>query len=100
MKTSTAAFAVLFVAVLCYQVSSSPMSVNTGPCCPSYLTKPLPAKRAVRYDYTGSHCPQPAVIFTTVSHKMVCSNPHEEWVQNIVNQLKRKQAVAEQPSPP
>ncbi|XP_068011107.1 C-C motif chemokine 5-like [Melanerpes formicivorus] len=90
MKTSTAVLAVLFVAVLCYQVSSSPLSVNSGPCCLSYLTHPLPKERAVSYAHTDGHCPQPAVIITTIQHKMVCGNPHEKWVQNIVNHLKRK----------
>ncbi|XP_054250544.1 C-C motif chemokine 5-like [Indicator indicator] len=90
MKTSTAALAVLFVAVLCYQVSSSPISVNSGPCCLSYSPRPLPARLAVEYDYVGSHCPQPAVIFTTALHKMVCGNPQDKWVQNIVDRLKGK----------
>ncbi|XP_053940767.1 uncharacterized protein LOC104057356 isoform X1 [Cuculus canorus] len=63
MKTSTAAFAVLFVAVLCYQVSSSPRSVNfSGPCCVTYSAKPFPLSHVATYEYTGSHCFQPAVI--------------------------------------
>ncbi|XP_072738736.1 C-C motif chemokine 4 homolog [Ciconia boyciana] len=63
MKTSTAALAVLFVAVLCYQVSSSPTSVNfSGPCCIQYSSKPFPSSRVVMYERTGSHCPQPAVM--------------------------------------
>ncbi|NWH65136.1 CCL4 protein, partial [Geococcyx californianus] len=87
MKTSTAALAVLFVAVLCYQVSSSPISVNlSGPCCVQYSTKAFPVSRIVKYEHTGSHCLQPAVIFTTVAGKMVCGKPDDKWVQDIVNQ--------------
>ncbi|XP_064022229.1 C-C motif chemokine 5-like [Pogoniulus pusillus] len=101
MRSSTAALAVLFVAVLCYQVSSSPLSLRYfSPCCQQYSTKPLPPRLAVKYEYTDSHCLQPAVIFTTARGKKVCGNPDDKWVQNIVNQLKAKQAVAEQPSPP
>ncbi|XP_075374468.1 C-C motif chemokine 5-like [Mycteria americana] len=63
MKTSAAALAVLFVAVLCYQVSSSPTSVNfSGPCCIQYSPKPFPSSRVVMYERTGSHCSQPAVM--------------------------------------
>ncbi|NXE83240.1 CCL4 protein, partial [Cochlearius cochlearius] len=91
MKTSTAALAVLFVAVLCYRVSSSPASVNfSGPCCTQYSPKAFPLSRVLMYEYTGSHCLQPAVIFTTVAGRMVCGKPDDKWVQDIVSHLKDK----------
>ncbi|NXG46663.1 CL3L1 protein, partial [Psilopogon haemacephalus] len=99
MKTSTAALAVLFVAALCYQVSSSPVSLSfSSPCCYQYSTKTLPSRLAERYEHTGSHCSQPAVIFTTFQGRLVCGNPNDIWVQNLVNLLKDKQAVTKQPS--
>ncbi|NWI23850.1 CCL4 protein, partial [Sula dactylatra] len=91
MKVSTAALAVLFVAVLCYKVSSSPASVNfSGPCCIQYSMKALPVSRVVTYEHTGSHCSKPAVIFTTVKGIMVCGKPDDKWVQDIVNRQKDK----------
>ncbi|XP_009945331.1 PREDICTED: C-C motif chemokine 4 homolog, partial [Leptosomus discolor] len=91
MKTSAAALAVLFVAVVCYQVSSSPVSVNfSGPCCVNYSNKPFPLSRVVMYEHTGSNCPQPAVIFTTVADKKVCGKPGDKWVQDIINHHKNK----------
>ncbi|NWW91601.1 CCL4 protein, partial [Rhynochetos jubatus] len=91
MKTSTAALAVLTVAILCYQVSSSPYSVNlSGPCCIRYSTKAFPLSRVVRYEHTGSHCSQPAVIFITVTGRMVCGNPDDKWVQDIMNHQRDK----------
>ncbi|NWW42487.1 CL3L1 protein, partial [Pedionomus torquatus] len=91
MKTCTSALAVLFVVVLCYQVSSSPISVNlSGLCCLQYMTKELPSNRVVMYEHTGSHCSQPAVIFTTVRRKQVCVKPDEKWVQDIMNSQKNK----------
>ncbi|NXA19687.1 CCL4 protein, partial [Ibidorhyncha struthersii] len=91
MKTSTAALAVLFVAVLCYQVSSSPASVNfSGPCCIRYRTKAFPLSHIMMYEHTGSHCFQPAVIFTTVKGKMVCGKPDDKWVQDVLNHWKDK----------
>ncbi|XP_030330686.1 C-C motif chemokine 4 homolog [Strigops habroptila] len=86
MKTSTAALAVLLVAVLCYQVSSSPRGVNVpGSCCLHYATKAVPASRVVTYEHTGSSCDLPAVIFTTGLGKRVCGNPDDKWVQDILN---------------
>ncbi|XP_068272065.1 C-C motif chemokine 3-like 1 [Nyctibius grandis] len=91
MKTSTAALAVLFVSVLCYQVSSSPAAVNvSGRCCVQFSTKAFPSSRVVMYEHTGSHCSQPAVIFTTVAGRMVCGKPGDKWVQDIVNHQKDK----------
>ncbi|NWQ93267.1 CCL4 protein, partial [Burhinus bistriatus] len=89
MKTSTAALAVLFVAVLCYQVSSSPASVNfSGPCCIQYRSQAFPSSRVAMYEHTGSHCFQPAVIFTTFKGNKVCGKPDDKWVQDILNHQK------------
>ncbi|NWV62656.1 CCL5 protein, partial [Malurus elegans] len=89
MKTFTATLAVLSVAILCYQISSSPLSLNFyGPCCVEYITRPLPLSRVVKYENTGSHCSPPAVIFTTIKDKLVCANPNDKWVRDIMNQLK------------
>ncbi|NXU07639.1 CCL5 protein, partial [Buphagus erythrorhynchus] len=89
MKTFTAALSVLFVVVFCYQATSSPFSLNFyGPCCVEYIIRPLPLSLVVKYEHTGSHCSPPAVIFTTIRDKLVCANPNEKWVQDIMNQLK------------
>ncbi|NWR80245.1 CL3L1 protein, partial [Centropus unirufus] len=91
MKTSMAALAVLFVFLLCYQVSSSPNSVNfSGPCCVRYRSNPFPSNRVVMYEHTGSHCSQPAVIFTTIKGNFVCGKPEDKWVQDIVNHQEDK----------
>ncbi|NXL36398.1 CCL5 protein, partial [Glaucidium brasilianum] len=91
MKNSTSALAILFVAALCCPVFSSPTSVNlSGPCCVQYSAKPLPSSRVVMYEHTGSHCSQPAVIFTTLAGKMVCGKPGDKWVQDIMNRQKDK----------
>ncbi|NWI06628.1 CCL5 protein, partial [Tichodroma muraria] len=89
MKTFTAALSVLFVVVFCYQATSSPISLNFyGPCCLEYITRPLPLSHVVKYEHMGSHCSPPAVIFTTIKDKLVCANPNDKWVQDIMNQLK------------
>ncbi|XP_010193278.1 PREDICTED: C-C motif chemokine 5-like [Mesitornis unicolor] len=89
MKTSTAAIAVLLVAVLCYQASSSPQSVNfSSPCCIKYSQRAFPLSRIKKFERTGSHCSQPAVIFISFLDNMVCGNPHDQWVKDIVNHPK------------
>uniref|UniRef100_A0A8B9FBK7 Chemokine interleukin-8-like domain-containing protein n=2 Tax=Amazona TaxID=12929 RepID=A0A8B9FBK7_9PSIT len=86
MKTSTAALAVLLVAVLCYHVSSSPRGVNVGgSCCLQYAIKAVPLRLVVTYEYAGSHCHQPAVIFITGQGNRVCGRPGDKWVQDILN---------------
>ncbi|XP_063258386.1 C-C motif chemokine 5-like [Prinia subflava] len=92
MKTFTAALSVLFVVVFCYQATSSPISSNFyGPCCPGYITRPLPLSRMVKYQHTGSWCSPPAVIFTTIKGKLVCANPDDKWVHDVLNQLKDRE---------
>ncbi|NXA09828.1 CCL4 protein, partial [Sapayoa aenigma] len=89
MKTFTAALAVLSVAVLCYQVSSTPLSLNHyGPCCIEFITKELPLRLVKSYQHTGSHCSQSAVIFTTKKDIDVCARADDKWVQDLINQLK------------
>uniref|UniRef100_A0A8C5NSF1 Chemokine interleukin-8-like domain-containing protein n=1 Tax=Junco hyemalis TaxID=40217 RepID=A0A8C5NSF1_JUNHY len=88
MKTFTAALSVLFVVVFCHQATSSPISLHSGPCCVEYNPGPLPLSRVKNYVPTGSHCSQPAVIFTTIKNKLVCANPNDKWVKDIMNQLK------------
>ncbi|NXR92101.1 CCL5 protein, partial [Hypocryptadius cinnamomeus] len=88
MKTFTAALSVFFVVVFCCQAMSSPISLSFGPCCVAYITTPLSLSRVVKYEHTGSHCSPPAVIFTTIKDKLVCANPNDKWVRDIMNQLK------------
>ncbi|XP_048823103.1 C-C motif chemokine 4 homolog [Lagopus muta] len=91
MKSSTAAIAVLTVAALCYQVSSSPLAVRPRrPCCYNFLNKALPPSKVVMYEYTGSGCPYRGVIFTTVEKKTCCAKPEEKWVQDILSVEKHK----------
>ncbi|XP_031447830.1 C-C motif chemokine 4 homolog [Phasianus colchicus] len=91
MKSSTAAIAVLIVAALCYQVSSSPLAVSSrGSCCYKFLNKALPPSKVMTYEYTGSRCPYHGVIFTTVEKKKFCAKPEEKWVQDILNVEKHK----------
>ncbi|XP_054143316.1 C-C motif chemokine 5-like isoform X2 [Melozone crissalis] len=90
MKTFTAALSVLFVVVFCYQATSSPISLHSGPCCVVYNLGPLPLSHVKNYVPTGGHCSKPAVIFTTIKNKLVCAHPDEKWVKDIMNQLKDK----------
>ncbi|NXO01327.1 CCL4 protein, partial [Rhinopomastus cyanomelas] len=91
MKISTAALAVFLVAVLCYQVSSSPIFINSlDHCCKNYIKKPIHLSRVETYVYIDNNCDQPAVIFTTVKGKRVCARASDRWVQDILNSRKDK----------
>ncbi|XP_059343154.1 C-C motif chemokine 5-like isoform X1 [Ammospiza nelsoni] len=68
--------------------STSSISLHSGPCCVEYNPGPLPLSRVKNYVPTGSHCSKPAVIFTTIKNKLVCANPNDKWVKDIMNQLK------------
>ncbi|XP_010720160.1 C-C motif chemokine 4 homolog [Meleagris gallopavo] len=93
MKSSTAVIAVLIVAALCYQVSSSPLAVRSrGPCCYKFLNKALPPGKVMMYEYTGSGCPYRGVIFTTVEEKKYCAKAEEKWVQDILNMEKHEES--------
>ncbi|XP_065550635.1 C-C motif chemokine 4 homolog [Lathamus discolor] len=88
METSTAALAVLLVAVLCYQVSSSPGAVNFArSCCHQYVTDEVPLHRVVTYGVAGPS--QDGVLtglgrFITDQGKKVCGRPGDKWVQDIL----------------
>ncbi|XP_015736487.1 C-C motif chemokine 4 homolog isoform X2 [Coturnix japonica] len=93
MKSSTAAIAVLTVAVLCFQVSSTTPVGSFGRCCYQFLNKALPRNKVMMYEYTGSKCPYHGVIFTTFEGKMCCARPEEQWVQDILNVGKHKDGI-------
>ncbi|XP_050784936.1 C-C motif chemokine 3-like [Gopherus flavomarginatus] len=98
MKVSVAALAVL-IAAFCSQASAAgPQALNTpSVCCYKYSLNPISRSRVVKYEYTSSDCSKPAVIFTTIKGKTLCTNPDEKWVQRIVTQLRTREAVSMAP---
>uniref|UniRef100_A0A8C3S330 C-C motif chemokine n=1 Tax=Chelydra serpentina TaxID=8475 RepID=A0A8C3S330_CHESE len=79
-------------------LSSLSEALNTPRvCCYKYFHNPISWRRVVKYEYTSSGCSQPAVIFTTIKGKTLCTNPDEKWVQDIVTQLSAREAVSKAP---
>ncbi|CAM5104947.1 unnamed protein product [Natator depressus] len=99
MKVSVAALTVLLVAAFCLQASTAgPQALHTpSVCCYGYSPNPISRSRVVKYEYTSSSCFQPAVIFTTIKGKPLCTNPDEKWVQDIVTQLRAREAISKAP---
>ncbi|XP_065274647.1 C-C motif chemokine 3-like [Emys orbicularis] len=99
MKVSVAALAVLLIAAFCSQASAAgPQALDTpGVCCYKYSPNPISRSRVVKYEYTSSGCSKPAVIFTTIKGKALCTNPDEKWVQDMVTQLRAREAVSKAP---
>ncbi|OXB71379.1 UNVERIFIED_CONTAM: hypothetical protein H355_011756 [Colinus virginianus] len=63
---------------------------SRGRCCLKFLDKALPPNKVMMYEYTGSSCPYPGIIFTTFEDRTCCANPEEKWVQDLLNVEKHK----------
>ncbi|NXE67058.1 CCL4 protein, partial [Calcarius ornatus] len=89
MKTFTAALSVLFVVVFCYQASSSPSESNLSSprSCLLFLFAVVSLSSLVFLSFVSSHWISFS-IFTTIKDKLVCANPNDKWVKDIMNQLK------------
>uniref|UniRef100_A0A4X2M0N3 C-C motif chemokine n=1 Tax=Vombatus ursinus TaxID=29139 RepID=A0A4X2M0N3_VOMUR len=110
---------VLIIAALCCQVHASPgkypwsfhpyhpgrygeCSLIYGPstpttCCFEFTTRKIPLKLVVSYEITSSRCAKEAVIFVTRRGFQICTNPKEQWVQDIRNHLDKKNAKTQSP---
>ncbi|XP_034994741.1 C-C motif chemokine 5 [Zootoca vivipara] len=56
-------------------------------CCTKYDRRPIPLKLLVSYEYAGSTCPLPAIIFITKANKRICANPDDQWVKDRIHKL-------------
>ncbi|CAI5795155.1 C-C motif chemokine 5-like [Podarcis lilfordi] len=62
-------------------------SDGSSHCCVKYNRKPIPLKLLVSYEYAGSTCPLPAIIFITKGNKRICTNPDDKWVKDLIRKL-------------
>ncbi|XP_072501050.1 C-C motif chemokine 3-like [Notamacropus eugenii] len=99
MKVSGAALSlVLIIAALCCQVHASPDGPSTPTtCCFEYTAKKIPPKYVVSYEVTSSRCAKEGVIFVTKRGFQICTNPKEQWVQDIRNHLDKNNAKTQTP---
>ncbi|XP_027703265.1 monocyte chemotactic protein 1B-like [Vombatus ursinus] len=89
---------VLIIAALCCQVHASPDGPSTPTtCCFEFTTRKIPLKLVVSYEITSSRCAKEAVIFVTRRGFQICTNPKEQWVQDIRNHLDKKNAKTQSP---
>ncbi|XP_068946024.1 C-C motif chemokine 2-like [Petaurus breviceps papuanus] len=99
MKVSGAVLSlVLIIAALCCQVHASPDGPSTPTtCCFDYTTRKIPLNRVVSYEVTSSRCAKEGVIFVTRRGLQICTNPKEQWVQDIRDHLDKKNAKTQTP---
>ncbi|XP_044532150.1 C-C motif chemokine 3-like 1 [Gracilinanus agilis] len=99
MKVSGAVlYLVLIIAALCCQVHASPDGLDTPTtCCFEFTSRKIPPKFVVSYEITSSRCAKEGVIFVTRRNLQICANPNEQWVQNIKNDLDKKNAKTQSP---
>ncbi|XP_044532127.1 C-C motif chemokine 4-like isoform X2 [Gracilinanus agilis] len=64
-------------------------------CCFGYISKKIPKKLLVQYEYTSQICSKPAVIFISKRGQRLCANPEENWVQDMMSYLNPKQESEE-----
>ncbi|XP_019401990.1 PREDICTED: C-C motif chemokine 4-like [Crocodylus porosus] len=88
MKVTVAALAVVLIAALCSQASSSPIGSDPPTaCCFTYTARQIPRNFVKDYYYTNSMCSQPAIVFITRKGREICANIEEPWVQKYVSDL-------------
>uniref|UniRef100_A0A4X2KF59 Chemokine interleukin-8-like domain-containing protein n=1 Tax=Vombatus ursinus TaxID=29139 RepID=A0A4X2KF59_VOMUR len=97
---------VLIIAALCCQVHASPDGPSTPTtCCFEFTTRKIPLKLVVSYEITSSRCAKEAPLnkhlffhsFVTRRGFQICTNPKEQWVQDIRNHLDKKNAKTQSP---
>ncbi|XP_020818941.1 C-C motif chemokine 2-like [Phascolarctos cinereus] len=89
---------VLIIAALCCQVHASPDGPSTPTtCCFEFTSRKIPSKLVVSYEITSSRCAKEGVIFVTRRGFQICTNPKEQWVQDIRNHLDKKNAKTQSP---
>ncbi|XP_078066432.1 C-C motif chemokine 3-like 1 [Mustelus asterias] len=78
---------------ICSQQVSAARSIPVGTlCCDRYIKRALPLNRLVNYFRVRStrNCSRAAVIFKTVTDRLVCAYPDHPWVQDRVRDLEGK----------
>ncbi|XP_043820498.1 C-C motif chemokine 4-like [Dromiciops gliroides] len=89
---------VLIIAALCCQVYAAPDGPSTPTtCCFDFTTKKIPLKFVVSYENTSNRCSKEGLIFLTRRGFQICTNPKEQWVQDIKNHLDKKNAKTQSP---
>ncbi|MCI4376973.1 hypothetical protein PGIGA_G00197910 [Pangasianodon gigas] len=84
-------FRCLLLVLVCLQAFTVAQNYNEpAKCCFSYQTQRIPVKLITAFKETDGQCPKPAVIFTLKSGRMVCADPGDKWVKNIMNKIDQR----------
>ncbi|XP_048461547.1 C-C motif chemokine 4-like [Rhincodon typus] len=79
----------LTISICAQQLSAAPTIPMGTLCCERYIKKELPKARIVNHITVPSslYCSRAAVIFQTIANRLVCANPEDQWVHNLVTEL-------------
>ncbi|XP_058251196.1 uncharacterized protein LOC131356312 [Hemibagrus wyckioides] len=64
-------------------------------CCFNFQKTPVPEKFVISYKKTLADCTKPGVILYLTKDRLVCVNPAEVWVQNIMKNIAQHQEASE-----
>ncbi|KAM7368069.1 hypothetical protein PAMP_014320 [Pampus punctatissimus] len=67
-----------------FAVQAFQNSFGPDECCFMFYSKNLPEKRVVSYKATDSLCPKQGVLFRMRKGSIICANPAEKWVRDII----------------
>ncbi|KAG7330624.1 hypothetical protein KOW79_006846 [Hemibagrus wyckioides] len=66
-------------------------SFGPSHCCFNFQKTPVPEKIVISYKKTLADCTKPGVILYLTKDRLVCVNPAEVWVQNIMKNIAQHQ---------
>ncbi|XP_026990061.1 C-C motif chemokine 3-like [Tachysurus fulvidraco] len=88
------ALLLVLLVLACLQSFTMAQNAN-GPkkCCFTYQTNRVPVKYIERYEITEALCSKPGIIFIMKDSRLVCADPHVDWVKSNMNKLDQQSPV-------
>ncbi|XP_026527245.1 C-C motif chemokine 14-like [Notechis scutatus] len=90
MKISVVAFMFLFLVASISLPVTDALGFESTICCLSYTKRKISKHRVKSFFSTTGTCHLPSLVFILRNDMLVCVNPREEWVMDIVRSFKEE----------